>query len=154
METLSRIASCLLVICLAFSVVGSAQNKAASPERELFDATNRERTAHGLPALRWNDALALAARKHANEMAHKDALSHQFPGEPSLPSRVKQAGAHFIWLSENVALGPNTSLIHAEFVKSPRHRANILDTDMNVMGIGIVERNGQLFAVEDFSQAK
>ena len=34
------------------------------------------------------------------------------------------------------------------------HRANILDTDMNVMGIGIVERNGELFAVEDFSKAK
>jgi uncharacterized protein YkwD len=154
MRTLSRIAF-LPVICLVlFAAAGVAQNKAASPERELFDATNRERSAHGLPALQWNDALAVAARKHANEMAHKDALSHQFPGEPSLPSRVKQAGAHFVWLSENVALGPNTSLIHAEFVKSPPHRANILDTDMNVMGIGIVERNGQLFAVEDFSKAK
>ncbi len=154
MRTLSRIAF-LPVMCLVlFAASGVAQNKAASPERELFDAANRERLAHGLPALQWNDALAVAARKHANEMAHKDALSHQFPGEPSLPSRVKQAGAHFVWLSENVALGPNTSLIHAEFVKSPPHRANILDTDMNVMGIGIVERNGQLFAVEDFSKAK
>jgi uncharacterized protein YkwD len=144
----------VLAGCLALSSLGLAQTKSGSPERELFDATNRERSAYGLPALRWNDALAIAARKHASEMAHKDALSHQFPGEPSLPSRVKQAGAHFVWLSENVALGPSTSVIHTEFVKSPRHRANILDTDMNVMGIGIVERNGQLFAVEDFSQAK
>ena len=144
----------VLAGCLALSSLGLAQTKSGSPERELFDATNRERSAHGLPALRWNDALAIAARKHASEMAHKDALSHQFPGEPSLPSRVKQAGGHFVWLSENVALGPSTSVIHTAFVKSPRHRANILDTDMNVMGIGIVERNGQLFAVEDFSQAK
>ena len=154
MGTQSRIAF-LPVICLVlFATLGVAQNKAASPERELFNATNRERLAHGVPALQWNDALAVAARKHASEMAHKDALSHQFPGEPSLPSRVKQAGAHFVWLSENVALGPNPSIIHAEFVKSPPHRANILDTDMNVMGIGIVERNGELFAVEDFSKAK
>ncbi len=154
MRTLSRIAF-LPVICLVlFAAVGVAQNKAARPERELFEATNRERLAHGLPALQWNDALAVAARKHASEMAHKDALSHQFPGEPSLPSRVKQAGAHFVWLSENVALGSSPSTIHAEFVKSPPHRANILDTDMNVMGIGIVERNGELFAVEDFSKAK
>jgi len=154
MGTLSRIVF-LPVICLVlFAAVGVAQNKAARPERELFEATNRERLAHGLPALQWNDALAVAARKHASEMAHKDALSHQFPGEPSLPSRVKQAGAHFVWLSENVALGSNTSTIHAEFVKSPPHRANILDTDMNVVGIGIVERNGELFAVEDFSKAK
>jgi uncharacterized protein YkwD len=154
MGTLSRIAFLPLICLVLFAAVGVAQNKSVRPERELFDATNRERSAHGLPALQWNDALAVAARKHANEMAHKDALSHQFPGEPSLPSRVKQAGAHFVWLSENVALGPNPSIIHAEFVKSPPHRANILDTDMNVMGIGIVERNGQLFAVEDFSKAK
>jgi uncharacterized protein YkwD len=153
MGILSKTAS-LLAISLLLSAAGLAQNKAASPEKELFNATNRERLARGLSALQWNDALAVAARKHAGEMAHKAALSHQFPGEPSLPSRVKQAGAHFVWLSENVALGPSPSVIHAEFVKSPPHRANILDTDRNVMGIGIVERNGQLFAVEDISQAK
>jgi len=154
MRMFSRIAV-PLAICLGFlSAAGVAQQSTVSSERELFDSTNRERQAHGLPALKWNDALAVAARKHASEMAHKDALSHQFPGEPNLPSRVKQAGAHFVWLSENVAYGPNTSLIHAQFVKSPRHHANILDTDMNVMGIGIVERNGQLFVVEDFSKAK
>jgi len=153
MGILSKTVS-LLAISLALSATGLAQSQAASPERELFNATNRERLAHGLPALQWNEALAVAARKHAGEMAHKDALSHQFPGEPSLPSRVKQVGAHFIWLSENVALGPSPSLIHAQFVKSPPHRANILDTDMHAIGIGIVERNGQLFAVEDFSNAK
>jgi uncharacterized protein YkwD len=154
MPALSRIAFFGIICVSLLSVVGSAQRKTAGPERDLFDATNRERQAHGLAPLQWNDALAVAARKHASEMAEKDTLSHQFPGEPSLPSRVKQAGAHFVWLSENVALGPNASIIHAEFVRSPSHRANILDTDMNVMGIGIVERNGELFAVEDFSRAK
>ncbi|HMH08713.1 MAG TPA: CAP domain-containing protein [Terriglobales bacterium] len=154
MRILSRIASLLALQLVFLPAMGAAQKKLISPERDLFNATNRERLAHGLPALQWNDALAGAARKHASEMAHKDALSHQFPGEPSLPSRVKQMGAHFVWLSENVALGPNTSLIHAQLVKSPQHRANMLDTDMNVVGIGIVERNGRLFAVEDFSKAK
>jgi uncharacterized protein YkwD len=154
MRTFSRTVSSLLAGFVLLSAIGIAQNKAASPERELFDAMNRERVAHELPLLRWNDSLAVAARKHASEMAHKDALSHQFPGEPNLPTRVKQTGAHFVWLSENVALGPNASTIHASFVKSPNHRSNILDTDMNVVGVGIVERNGQLFAVEDFSKAK
>jgi uncharacterized protein YkwD len=39
-------------------------------------------------------------------------------------------------------------------MKSPQHRANILDGDMDSTGIGVVKRNGQLFAVEDFSKAK
>ena len=144
------LALCLLMLPAA----GGAQNKTTSLERELFNATNRERLAHGVPALQWSDSLAVAARNHASEMANKDALSHQFKGEPSLPSRVKQTGARFVWLSENVALGPSPSVIHTEFVKSPPHRANILDADMNRMGVGVVERNGQLFAVEDFSKAK
>jgi len=37
---------------------------------------------------------------------------------------------------------------------SPPHRANLLDKDMDSVGIGVVERNGELFAVEDFSKAK
>ena len=154
MQFSSRIALWLAICLVMLSTVGGAQNKTSSLERELFNATNRERLAHGVPALQWNNSLAVAARRHASEMANKDALSHQFTGEPSLPSRVKQTGARFVWLSENVALGPNPSVIHAEFVKSPPHRANLLDTDMNVMGVGVVERNGQLFAVEDFSKAK
>jgi uncharacterized protein YkwD len=39
-------------------------------------------------------------------------------------------------------------------MKSPPHRANILDRDMDSIGIGVVEQAGQLFAVEDFTQAR
>ena len=154
MRISSRIAVLITIFLTFLSTVAVTQHSLASPERELFDSTNRERRQHGLPALKWNDALAVAARKHASVMAHQQSLSHQFSGEPSLPTRVNQAGAHFVWLSENVAQGRNASLIHAQLVKSPKHHANILDTDMNSMGIGIVERNGQLFAVEDFSKVK
>jgi len=34
------------------------------------------------------------------------------------------------------------------------HRSNILDTDMDTVGMGVAQGNGQLFAVEDFSKAK
>jgi uncharacterized protein YkwD len=39
-------------------------------------------------------------------------------------------------------------------MRSPQHRANILDSDMDSVGIGVAERNGQMFAVEDFCKAK
>ena len=44
--------------------------------------------------------------------------------------------------------------INSQFLSSPKHRANILDTDMNSAGIGVVERDGELFAVEDFAQVR
>jgi len=87
-------------------------------------------------------------------MAQRGAAEHVFPGEPTIPSRATKAGARFIALSENIAMGSDVGLIEAEFLKSPNHRANILDTDMDSVGVGIVERSGRFFAVEDFSKAK
>jgi uncharacterized protein YkwD len=55
---------------------------------------------------------------------------------------------------KNVDEGPNPAAMHQSFMKSPQPRANILDTDMGSAGIGIAERNGQLFAAEDSSKAK
>jgi len=115
---------------------------------------NKERKADGLPSLKPDEALANAARKHAQRMAEQGTIAHQLPGEPNLLSRARAAGAHFSWLSENVDEGPNPTFIHQSFMKSPQHRANILDKDMDSVGIGLAERNGQLFAVEDFSKAK
>jgi uncharacterized protein YkwD len=39
-------------------------------------------------------------------------------------------------------------------MRSSAHRANILDSDMDSIGIGVAERGGQLFVVEDFANAK
>jgi len=123
-------------------------------ERELFASVNQARQAHGLPALRWDPSLAEAARRHAEVMAEHGSVQHGFAGEPSLSARVKQAGAHFKWLAENVFQGPSIEFIHTGFMQSAPHRANILDRDMDSIGVGVVERDRQFFAVEDFSQAQ
>jgi uncharacterized protein YkwD len=141
----------LLLVCIPFSV---AQHRGASVERGLFDAVNRSRHEQGLPSLKWDDALASAARKHAEHMAEAGALSHQFSGEPSLPGRVAAAGVRHSWLSENIAEGISASDLHEQFMKSPNHRANILDSDMDTVGIGVSESGGKWFAVEDFCKAK
>ena len=123
-------------------------------EQELFASVNQARRAQGLSPLRWDESLAAAARRHAEAMAEHGSARHGFEGEPSLSARVKQAGAHFSWLSENVTQGPSPQFIHTQFMKSPPHRANILDRDMDSIGVGVVEQGGQLFAVEDLSQAR
>jgi uncharacterized protein YkwD len=153
MRIQQRIAVQIALLTLA-SASALSQQTTSDAERQLFNAVNQERKAHGLPSLAYDEALANAARKHAKRMAEQGTISHQFPGEPSLPSRAKAAGAHFTWLSENVDEGPDPTAIHQSFMKSPQHRANILDSDMDSAGIGIAERKGRMFVVEDFSQAK
>ena len=95
-----------------------------------------------------------AWRRHAEVMAERGSAQHGFAGEPSLTTRVKQAGARFSWLSENVTQGPTPRFIHSQLMNSPPHRANILDRDMDSIGVGVVELGGQLFALEDLSQAR
>ncbi len=131
-----------------------AQPKDEAADRQLFQAINRKRAANGLPSLKWDNALANAARQHAEAMAAQKSLSHGFPGEPSLHSRATRAGARFSWLSENVAAGPNAENISEQWMHSPNHRANLLDADMDTIGAGAIERNGVVFAVADFCKAK
>lgn len=132
----------------------ASRTEEARAEKELFAAVNEARRNQARLPLRWNDALAAAARRHAAAMAEHRVAQHGFEGEPSLSVRVKQTGAHFMWLSENVTQGPKAELIHAQFMKSPNHRVNILDADMNSIGVGVVEQDGQLFAVEDFADLR
>lgn len=141
-----------VVFNTAVAQAGSGVSSGA--ERMLFQALNRERQAQGLPSLRWDAALASAARQHAASMATERSVQHTLPGEPSLPGRATRAGAHFSWLSENIVAGSDAAEAHRAFMHSPTHRANILDTDMDSVGIGAVERGGQLYVVEDFSKAR
>jgi uncharacterized protein YkwD len=153
MRIRTRLAAVAMVgIMLCWSAYG--QTPALRAERELFASVNQARRAQGLAPLRWDESLAAAARRHAEVMAERGSAQHGFEGEPSLSARVKQAGARFSWLSENVTQGPTPAFIHSQFMKSPAHRANIVDTDMDSIGVGVVEQGGQLFAVEDFSQAR
>lgn len=146
--------TCVLTQPLAVWAQGSRAQETEIVEHNLFDYANHERSSQGLPALRWNKALASAAQEHAAVMARQGSLSHQFPGESSLPKRASLAGVRYVWLAENVAQGPNAQFIHAQWVKSPNHRANLLDRDMDSIGIAVAQRDGQWFAVEDFSKAR
>jgi hypothetical protein len=128
-----------------------AQEDSSTAAQIMFDSANRERLAQGLPRLKWDDNLVEAAMAHAQRMARENSIGHQFPGEPPLLERASRAGAHFSEVAENVAEGPAAVVIHSEWMHSPPHRANILAADLNSIGVAVAERDGQLFAVEDFS---
>jgi uncharacterized protein YkwD len=144
----------LVVLCASVIGAAPAQTDSIAAEQQLFAGVNRARKAQGQPELKWDDSLAAAARRHAALMAQHRSAEHGYAGEPSLASRATQAGAHFVWLAENVIQGGGVEIIQEEFLKSTNHRANMLDADMNSIGVGVVERGGQLFVVEDFSKAK
>ncbi len=130
-----------------------ARAQEAGPAQSLLESANRARAEQGRAPLKWSATLAGAARAHAQLMAAQNTLSHQLPGEPAMADRAKQAGARFSSLAENVAEGPSAESIHKQWMNSPPHRANLLDPELDSVGIAVAQRNGVLFAVEDFSLA-
>ena len=129
-----------------------SQNNLTVAEQYLLAAANEARANQGLAPLRLDPVLSEASAQHAREMADHDAISHQFDGEPELASRAASAGAHFSVIAENVGEAPTSPIIHDLWMHSPGHRANLLDPDVDSIGIAIVTRNNQLYAVEDFAR--
>ena len=134
----------------AQSAFGS-ENNLTIAEQYLFAAANEARANQGLSPLRLDPVLIEASAQHAREMANRATISHQFDGEPELATRGANAGAHFSLISENVGEAPSSVIIHDLWMQSPGHRANLLDPKVDSIGIAIVTRNNQLYAVEDFA---
>ena len=120
-------------------------------EQFLLAAANQDRVARGLQPLRLDPTLAQAAFAHAQEMASHRDISHQFPGEPKLPERGANAGVHFSLISENVAEAPIAAMIHDLWMHSKGHRENLLDPNVDAVGISVVVRDDEYYAVEDFA---
>jgi uncharacterized protein YkwD len=134
----------------AQSVLASSNNLTVA-EQYLLAAANEARASQGLPPLRLDPVLTEASAAHAREMANHEDISHQFNDEPELAERGAGAGAHFSLISENVGEAPTSVIIHDLWMHSPGHRANLLDPNVDSVGIAVVIRDNQLYAVEDFA---
>jgi uncharacterized protein YkwD len=126
----------------------------ADSERQLLELVNQARTRMALPALALDAGLTQAARAHAEAMFTARQLSHQFAGEASLPNRL--AAATRMQLDregENVAFDFDAADAQKNLMLSPPHRANLLNSSYNVIGLGIVRSGNRLYIVQDFAHA-
>jgi uncharacterized protein YkwD len=122
-------------------------------EQALLQLANQARAQHNLPPLRWDSSLAVAAQNHLRWVVRNSELLHQYPGEPDLATRGGNAGAHFSTISENIAgHGQTPADLQQIWMTTPTHRANLLDPNLDVVGIAVVRNQGLLFAVQDFGR--
>ena len=119
---------------------------------EIVELANQARAANGAGPLRWDPALAEAARQHCLRMAAEGPISHRYGGEPDLTERAGKAGAHFSLIEENIAIGPTPAEIHNEWMQSPGHRANMLNPDVDHVGVAVVSSRGVFYAVADYER--
>ena len=107
---------------------------------------NRERLAYGERPLRANARLRRAAQLHTDSMVAHDYFEHVGPGGTTPLSRMRAVG--YISSSragyevgENIAWGTlglaTPGAIVAAWMRSPAHRANILDPRYRETGVGV-----------------
>jgi hypothetical protein len=114
----------------------------ASSSSDFVSRINAERTARGTSALTVRADLTAAAQAQANRMATRAEMFHN----PNLGGSV----SHWTMLAENVGYGPDVARVHAAFMASASHRANILNGKYTEVGVGVVVKDHVMWVAEVF----
>ncbi|MBX3091943.1 MAG: hypothetical protein KF801_05470 [Cryobacterium sp.] len=146
-RAIARFVGVLAVVALLSSmlVVSTSTPAMASGEGTILSLINRDRAAKGLGPLKLNSAINAVALNWAKSMAAKDSMVHNPNYSTQIPSGWTRAG-------ENIAHGYSSpGAVHAAWMNSPGHRANILG-DYTDVGIAFITVDGSTWAVEDFAK--
>ncbi len=141
-----------IVLCLLLAAPAFGQSISPEAEAEVLRLLNQERQSRGMPALAASEPLQRAARKHSRRMAEAHQIGHKLPGEPDLTRRLGRETEHFDASGENVAVAASAARAHAALMHSPGHRANILDSDYNSVGIGVARSGGEIYVTQNFAR--
>jgi uncharacterized protein YkwD len=136
-------ASLLTTVGVAPTLAWDGSSFSSASEQELLGLTNSARAAAGLPALRWDGALASIARWRSEDMISRDYFSHSIPPMGRMVWDVMdQRGYCYEVAGENIGWNMNwpddqaTAQIEQSFIGSDSHRDNILGRAWDSIGIG------------------
>jgi uncharacterized protein YkwD len=130
----------------------------------MLATLNAERKAHHLPAVKMNSKLVRSAHAHNADMAKKNTMSHQLPGEAFFATRITKAGYKWRAAGENIGWNSNQSdsglqaLERAMYNEKPPndgHRVNILSSTFREIGIDVYfdKAHHKMWYTQDFGRA-
>lgn len=108
-------------------------------EAQMLALVNKERTSRGLKPVAADPQLVPVARLHSQDMFRRGYFSHYTPEGKDPFQRMKVYGIQYMAAGENLALGQTLRICHEGLMKSPGHRANILNPAYGRLGIGIMD---------------
>ena len=109
----------------------------SADEQLMIDMVNQERAAAGLKPLVVDYKLVSVAVTKANDMKANRYFNHISPTYGSPFAMMQAVGLNVRWAAENIAGNNSVAGAMAAFMKSPGHRANILDPRLTHIGVGI-----------------
>lgn len=125
----------------------------SADETKLFELTNAERKKQKLAPLKLDAELLKLARAHAATMARLDQIGHDLEGK-TFAKRMDAAKYAASRAGENVAAGQrNPAETVRDWMQSPGHKANILQTDYTHFGLGLAtSKSGKTYWTQIFAK--
>ncbi len=133
-----------------------AKDTSPLSQENIIDATNVERVKAGLQPLKTSDKLAASAKIKAEDMIANHYFEHTSPSGKTVADLGSEVGYDYVVMGENLALGDfvNANDLLQAWMNSPGHRANILNTSYQDIGVyaaqGTYQGHTVWFAVQHF----
>lgn len=108
----------------------------------MLDAINAERAANGLAALQPDQTLTQIARMRSDDMLRRGYFDHYTPEGTTVFDMLAEYGVPYAHAGENLAFdtypaSESVSIAMQALMTSPSHRANILNADYTLIGVGL-----------------
>ncbi len=118
-----------------------------SDEKEIFNLINNQRANNGLTALKVDEEVQRVARIKAEDMVANNYFSHTSPTYGSPFDMLKSFKISYRTAGENIAANSSNSGAVNAWMNSSGHKANILNSNFNYTGIGVVSSSkyGKIF---------
>ena len=114
--------------------------------QQVTELVNEIRRGQGLAELAVDRRLVAAAQSHSEDMATHDFLSHEGSDGSDVGERLESAGYAWSFHSENVGGGyANAQAVVDGWMASAGHRANILSSNPEHLGVGYASAGGTQF---------
>ena len=135
----------------------SEDNFIAQVEQLIYQKVNEERAKVRISQLSYNSVMEKYARIKSKDMGENNYFSHEDLNGKLITEKMKQDGVSYRAWGENIAYigGVSDANKLAEqfmtnWMNSSGHRANILSTNFESIGIGVYKSGNRVYATQEF----
>ena len=144
----------------SIKAIGTIKEELGIVSTDIIEETNKQRVLEGLPPLSTNDKLNQSSGIKVEDMILLQYFEHNSPNGDGVSDLGTKVGYQYVVMGENLALGnfSNAKDIVDAWMNSPGHRANILSSKYQEIGVSVkyakYEGKNVWFAVQHFGTSR
>lgn len=134
-----------------------SDNFMAQVESLIYQKVNEERAKAGLASLSYNTTMEKYARIKSQDMGDNNYFSHEDLSGNLITTQMKNDGVSYRAWGENIAYIGGVSDANAlaeqfmtNWMNSAGHRANILSSNFESIGVGVYKIGNKVYATQEF----